>query len=65
MNARAALIEKIASLPDERIAEIEDFVEFIRQREELRALRNDFAALSEGVFAKMWDNPQDAVYDAL
>ncbi len=65
MNARAALIEKIASLPDERIAEINDFVEFIRQREELRALRHDFAALSEGVFAKMWDNPQDAIYDDL
>jgi hypothetical protein len=37
MNARsAALVEKIEALPDERIAEIELFVDFIRQREEQR-----------------------------
>ena len=29
-----ALIEKIQALPAERIAEIEDFVDFIRLREE-------------------------------
>ena len=28
--------EQIAALPEERIAEIEDFVDFIRQREEQR-----------------------------
>jgi hypothetical protein len=38
MNARtAAILEKIEALPDQRIAEIEDFVDFIRQREEQRA----------------------------
>lgn len=30
-NARA-LLEKIQSLPTERIAEVEDFVDFLRQR---------------------------------
>ncbi len=39
MNARATLFEKIAALPEERIAEIEDFVDFIFQREE-RRIRN-------------------------
>jgi hypothetical protein len=39
MNARATLFEKIAALPEERIAEIEDFVDFIFQREEQR-IRN-------------------------
>jgi hypothetical protein len=36
MNARASLIETIESLPDDRIAQIADYVEFIRQREEER-----------------------------
>jgi hypothetical protein len=65
MNARASLIEKIESLPDDRIAEIEDFVDFIRLREETRALRSAFAAASEPAFAKVWDNPQDNIYHAI
>ena len=59
MNTKA-LIDKI-----EALAEIEDFVDFIRAREEARALRRDFAAVSESVFAKVWDNPQDSIYDAI
>jgi hypothetical protein len=65
MNTRATLIEKIESLPDERIAEIEDFVDFICMRGEARALRRSFAAASEPAFAKAWDNPQDSIYDAI
>jgi len=65
MNARAALIEKIESLPDERIAEIEDFVDFICMREEVRALRRSFAGASEPAFTKVWDTPQDSIYDAI
>ena len=45
MNTRSTLIEKIESLPDDRIAEIEDFVEFIGLREETRALRRAFAGI--------------------
>ena len=32
MHSAQALIEKIQSLPTERIAEVEDFVDFLRQR---------------------------------
>ena len=59
------LIRKIQALPAERIAEVEDFVDFISQREQERAHTRAFTALSEPVFAKVWDNPEDAVYDAL
>jgi hypothetical protein len=65
MNTRASLIEKIESLPDERLAEIEDFIDFIRMREEARTLRRAFASASEPAFAKVWDNPQDSIYDAI
>ena len=67
MNAHAAqaLIEKIQALPAERIAEIEDFVEFIRLRERERALTRAATAASEPAFAAVWNNPEDAAYDAL
>jgi hypothetical protein len=50
LNTRATLIEKIDSLPDELIAEIEDFVDFICMQEEARALRRSFTAASEPAF---------------
>jgi hypothetical protein len=65
MNTRATLIEKIESLPDGRIAEIEDFIDFICMREEARALRRSFTAASEPAFVNAWDNPQDSIYDAI
>jgi addiction module RelB/DinJ family antitoxin len=60
-----ALINKIGALPPDRQSEVGDFVEFVQQREELRSLRRDFAETSEPAFAKVWDNPQDAIYDDL
>jgi len=63
VNAQA-LIEKIQSLPRERLIEVEDFVDFLRQRErELRFTRA--ATASSAVFAAVWNNPDDDAYDAL
>lgn len=58
------LIEKINNLPPERIAEVEDFVDFIAQRDE-RNLVHAAAKLSEDSFRQVWDNDDDAVYDQL
>lgn len=58
------LIEKIKSLPPERVAEVEDFVDFIAQRDE-RRLVQAAARLSEESFRQVWDNEEDAVYDQL
>ena len=60
-----ALIEKIEALPAERIAEIEDFVDFIRSREQERMLTAAAAAASAPAFAAIWSNSEDDVYDAL
>jgi len=60
-----SLIERIQALPPERIAEVEDFVEFLRRREDERALTKAAAAVSAPVFAALWDNPEDEAYDAL
>jgi hypothetical protein len=56
------LIEKIKSLPPERVAEVEDFVDFIAQRDE-RRLVQAASRLSEESFRQVWDNEEDSVYD--
>jgi hypothetical protein len=63
-NAKA-LLEKIEALPLERIAEIEDFVEFIAAREQERSLARAASAASVPSFNAIWNNPEDDVYDAL
>ena len=58
------LIEKIKNLPPERIAEVEDFVDFLAQRHE-RRLVQAATKLSERSFQQVWDNEEDAAYDRL
>jgi hypothetical protein len=60
-----ALVKKIEALPAERIAEIEDFVDFIRLREQEQALTRAASSASAPAFAAIWNNPEDDVYDAL
>lgn len=59
-----ALILKIRSLPPDGVAEVEDFVEFLAQRDD-RRLTRESAKLGEKAFRKVWDNPSDAAYDRL
>lgn len=59
------LLAKIRRLPPERVAEVEDFVDFLRLREEGRQLTDAATRLSEAAFARVWDNPDDADYDRL
>lgn len=65
MQNAKTLLEKIQALPAERIAEVEDFVEFIASREQERTLTRAAMQTSKDAFAAVWDNPEDAVYDAL
>ena len=60
-----ALIEKLKRLPPERIAEVEDFVDFLQSRDEARGLMRVAMKSSEASFAKVWDNEDDAAYDQL
>ena len=60
-----ALVDKISALPTERIAEVEDFIDFLRMRDQDRALSRAAAAASAPAFAAVWENPEDDVYDAL
>lgn len=58
-----ALLDKIRQLPPQRMAEVEDFVDFLRSREEERRLVNAATKASEPSFARVWDNDDDAAYD--
>lgn len=64
-NHIRALIDKLSTLPPERLAEVEDFVDFLRQREQDRQLTQAATKAAEVSFQKVWDNPDDAVYDKL
>lgn len=65
MPATHSLIEKLNTLPADRLHEVEDFVDFIRQRDQDRALVRAAGAASAPAFAAVWDNPEDDVYDAV
>jgi hypothetical protein len=59
------LIEKVRALPPEKVAEVEDFVDFLQQRDQDRRLVEAATRLSEQAFAAIWDNSEDAEYDRL
>jgi hypothetical protein len=58
------LIEKIKGLPPQRQAEVEDFVDFLSEREE-QNLVDTAMKMSEKAFEQIWDNEEDSVYDKL
>jgi hypothetical protein len=63
--ADQTLIDKIRSLPPEKLAEVEDFVDFLKMRDEDRLVTLAASKLSEDSFRQVWDNPDDAEYDRL
>ena len=66
MSASAqAVIEKIRELPEDQLAEVIDFVDVLREHREDRRLVQEAMQLSRSALTKVWDNPEDAVYDDL
>ena len=66
MNAAdQALFDKIKQLPPQRLAEVEDFVDFLREREAEQRHTQAAAKASEASFAQVWQNDDDAAYDRM
>ena len=66
MNAPdQALFEKFKQLQPQRMAEVEDFVDFLRAREDENRLTHAAAKASEASFVQVWDNDDDAAYDRM
>ena len=59
------LVYKLEALPPERIAEVEDFIDFLNSRVSDRHLTQAATQTAESSFAQVWDNPDDAIYDQL
>lgn len=60
-----AILDKLQRLPPEKIAEVEDFVDFLQQREVENQMTQASARLAEPVFQDVWANAEDAAYDQL
>ena len=66
MNATAStLTEKIQSLTDEQLLEVENFVESVRLHGLERGHTQAATTASALAFQAIWDNPEDAAYDSL
>ena len=59
------LFDKIKQLPPQRMAEVEDFVDLLRPREDEQRLTHAAAKASEASFTQVWDNDEDAAYDRM
>ncbi len=60
------ILQKLRHLPPERLAEVEDFVDFLAHcQAEERGLTQAAGQLATTAFARVWDNPADADYDRL
>ena len=64
-QSEQSILEKLKGLSPERMAEVEDFVDFLRARAEEQRLVKSATKASEPAFKKVWDNPEDADYDRL
>lgn len=62
---RNTLSEKIQTLSAEQIAEVADFVEFLRFRAQDREISRAAAKVSVPSLEVIWNNPEDDAYDAL
>jgi hypothetical protein len=59
------LSEKLESLSADQIAEVEQFVAFLRQRGHDHMTSQTAATFSNPAFEAVWNNVEDAAYDAL
>lgn len=59
------LLEKVDKLSVEQIQQVEQFIDSLSQEETEQPLTLVSTKLSEPVFSKIWDNPEDADYDYL
>ncbi|MCD1631451.1 MULTISPECIES: DUF2281 domain-containing protein [Marinobacter] len=64
-NRVQQVIKKLEHLPADRLSEVEDFIDFLSQRDREHHTRKDFARGAEPSFQKVWDNDDDAAYDKL
>jgi len=59
------MLKKLQQLPPAKVAEVEDFIDFLSSRDGDRPLVKAAQAVSEASLTAVWDNDDDADYDRL
>ncbi|MEW6166114.1 MAG: toxin-antitoxin system, antitoxin component, Xre family protein [Pseudomonadota bacterium] len=59
------MLKKLQQLPPAKVAEVEDFIDFLSSRDVDRPLVKAAQAVSEASLTAVWDNDDDADYDRL
>ena len=59
------MLHKLQLLPPERLATVEDFIDFLYQKNRECELTQAASMTAEASFNRVWDNPEDADYDNL
>ena len=59
------VVQKLLALTPKRIDEVEDFIDFLSQRDTDKQLTQAAMTVSESRLNALWDNPDDAEYDKL
>ncbi len=65
MSVKEVIKKEIDKLPEDILAEVFDFIQFLESKKEKTLLTKASQKLSEVSFKKVWDNDEDAVYDSL
>ena len=59
------IVQKLEALAPNRINEVEDFIDFLSQRDTDKQLTQAAMAASEPTLNAIWNNDDDAEYDQL
>lgn len=65
MSVKEMIKKEIDKLPENLLAEVFDFIQFLESKKEKTSLVRASQEMSKISFEKIWDNKEDAVYDSL
>ena len=65
MSVKELIKNEVDRLPENLLAEVYDFMQFLEVKKERNLLAKASQEMSAPSFQKVWDNEEDAVYDNL
>jgi hypothetical protein len=65
MLVKELIKKEIDKLPEDILAEVFDFIQFLESKREKNLLVRSSQELSTRSFKRVWDNEEDAIYDTL
>jgi len=65
MTVKDLIKKEIEKLPEGKLSQVLDFIQFLELKEGERGLIAAAQPISERSFSQVWDNEEDAAYDVL